>query len=85
MYKKRLTKAAIKKRKVLLFQVLLCEHCNLNCKGCGACSPLAGESYLDPASYEKDCERLSALSGGIVEYIDLLGGEPLLHPEIIKI
>jgi MoaA/NifB/PqqE/SkfB family radical SAM enzyme len=40
---------------------------------------------LDPVSYEKDCARLSALSGGKVEYIDLLGGEPLLHPEIIKI
>jgi MoaA/NifB/PqqE/SkfB family radical SAM enzyme len=40
---------------------------------------------LDALSYEKDCARLSALSGGIVEYIDLLGGEPLLHPEITKI
>jgi hypothetical protein len=83
--KKRFTRAALKKRKTLLFQVQLCDHCNLNCKGCGAFSPLADERYLDTASYEKDCARLSALSGGIVEYIDLLGGEPLLHPEIVKI
>jgi MoaA/NifB/PqqE/SkfB family radical SAM enzyme len=69
----------------LLFQVSLCDHCNLNCKGCAALSPLADEKYLDVISYEKDCERLSALSGGVVEYIDLLGGEPLLHPEIVKI
>jgi MoaA/NifB/PqqE/SkfB family radical SAM enzyme len=68
-----------------MFQVLLCDHCNLNCKGCGACSPLAAEWFLDTDLYEKDCGRLSELSGGTAEYIDLLGGEPLLHPEIIKI
>ena len=83
--KKRFTKEALKKRKTLLFQVPLCDHCNLNCKGCGACSPLAAEWYLDTGVYEKDCERLSVLSGGVAEYIDLLGGEPLLHPEIVKI
>jgi MoaA/NifB/PqqE/SkfB family radical SAM enzyme len=85
MYKKRLKKEAVKKRKVLRFQVMLCEHCNLNCKGCLLFSPISTEKYLDPVSYEKDCERLSTLTGGIIENIELLGGEPLLHPEIIKI
>jgi MoaA/NifB/PqqE/SkfB family radical SAM enzyme len=83
--KKHFTKESLKKRKSLLFQVPLCDHCNLNCKGCAACSPLAAEWYLDTEVYEKDCGRLSELSGGSAEYIDLLGGEPLLHPEIIKI
>ncbi|MDR0382544.1 MAG: radical SAM protein [Spirochaetaceae bacterium] len=63
----------------------ICEHCNLNCKGCGAFSPLVKECFIDVAEYEKDCSRLSLLCGGTVEYIDLLGGEPLLHPEITKI
>jgi MoaA/NifB/PqqE/SkfB family radical SAM enzyme len=70
---------------LLRFQVSVCEHCNLNCKGCGAFSPLVKEKYLDAASYESDCAHLSQLSGGSVDYIDLLGGEPLLHPEIVKI
>jgi MoaA/NifB/PqqE/SkfB family radical SAM enzyme len=84
-WKKYFTKEKLKKRQTLLFQVPVCEHCNLNCKGCCAFSPLVSETYLDTVSYENDCARLSELSGGIVEHIDLLGGEPLLHPEIIKI
>jgi MoaA/NifB/PqqE/SkfB family radical SAM enzyme len=85
LYRKMFTKEALKKRRTLLFQVMLCEHCNLNCKGCASYSPLAPKEFLDAVSYEKDCARLSALCGGIAESIDLLGGEPLLHPEIIKI
>jgi MoaA/NifB/PqqE/SkfB family radical SAM enzyme len=44
---------------------------------------LADEKFLDINVYEKDCIRLNKLTGGIVEFIGILGGEPLLHPEII--
>jgi MoaA/NifB/PqqE/SkfB family radical SAM enzyme len=85
LVKKRLKKSALKPHKLLRFEVPICEHCNLNCKGCGAFSPLVKEHCIDTAEYERDCARLSLLCGGIVEYVDLLGGEPLLHPEILKI
>ena len=68
----------------LHFDVHIVEHCNLNCALCGHFSPLAEESYLDPASYERDCKRLSELFDGEMASILLLGGEPLLHPQIVE-
>ncbi|MDR3249426.1 MAG: radical SAM protein [Treponema sp.] len=64
-------------------EVHLTEHCNLNCKGCSHFSNLAGEEYLDPAAFEKDCERLSQLTKKLYAF-KLLGGEPLLHPRITE-
>ncbi|GHT52577.1 hypothetical protein FACS1894106_1590 [Spirochaetia bacterium] len=71
-----------KRRSLLRFNIHLAEHCNLKCKGCEHFSPLAPETYLDIAVYERDCKRLSELTGGTVDMLELLGGEPLLHPEI---
>lgn len=74
-----------KPRNLLRFNVDLTDHCNLNCNGCGHFSPIANEKYLDPISFEKDCKRLSELTNGKVERIELMGGEPLLHPQLIDI
>ena len=70
---------------MLRFVVHVVEHCNLHCKGCGHFSPLAEEEYLDIGEYRKDCRRLSELFGGEAEKIDLIGGEPLLHPDLPEI
>lgn len=69
-------------RSKLFFDVEITEHCNLNCKGCESLAPLAEEEYLDIEECEKDLSRLSEISGGIVDHINILGGEPLLHPYI---
>lgn len=69
---------------MLDYEVQLVEHCNLNCKGCSHFSPLANEEFLDVEEYEKDCTRLSELFGGEASFIRLMGGEPLLHPEISR-
>lgn len=61
-------------RPALFFDVNLCDHCNLNCKGCGSFAPLAKESFLKLEDYTKDAERLSEISGGIVYRINILGG-----------
>jgi MoaA/NifB/PqqE/SkfB family radical SAM enzyme len=37
---------------------------------------------LSLSQYEQDCERLAELTGGAVDFIYILGGEPLLHPQI---
>lgn len=66
----------------LKFQVHLTEHCNLNCRGCYHFSPLAQEEYLSLESYQADLQRLAVLFNGEMEEILLLGGEPLLHPDI---
>ncbi len=70
-------------RPSIFFDVSLCDHCNLNCKGCGSFAPLAAESFLDLDEYTKDAMRLAEISNGVAHHINILGGEPLLHPELI--
>jgi hypothetical protein len=82
---KTVARTSEKKRNLLRFQINIVDHCNLNCKGCTAFSPIAQEKYMDVDVFKRDCARLSELTGGSIELIDLLGGEPLLHPAIIKI
>lgn len=73
---------AVPAKAKLKYEVHLTEHCNLNCKGCYHFSPLAKEEYLDVYEYERDCIQLSMLYNGEASQILLLGGEPLLHPDI---
>ncbi|WP_313186519.1 radical SAM protein [Lacrimispora sp.] len=73
---KRLTK--------LHFEVHLAEHCNLNCKSCSHFSPLAKPEFMDINVFKKDMERLSIITKQDVERIELLGGEPLLNPDITE-
>ncbi|MDR3361692.1 MAG: radical SAM protein [Desulfovibrio sp.] len=65
------------------FEVHLAEHCNLNCFGCNHYSPLANEEYLSIDKFTDDFARMFELTQGNVEYINLLGGEPLLNNDII--
>ena len=74
----------MEENKLLRFQIHVVEHCNLHCKGCYHFSPLAKEVYLDIEEYKKDIIQLSTLFGNKMDRIMLLGGEPLLHPEIEK-
>lgn len=60
----------------------LVEHCNLNCKGCSTFSPIAEKKFADLTSFKNDISRLHQLVGNRILRIHLLGGEPLLHPEI---
>lgn len=72
-------------RNLLRFNVDIVNHCNLNCVGCGHFSPLADEKFIDVETFRRDCERLSYLTDGVIERMELMGGEPLLHPEIISL
>lgn len=64
------------------FEVSLVEHCNLNCAMCDHFSPLAEPSYLPIELFKKDIARMSEIFNREASYIYLVGGEPLLHPEI---
>lgn len=57
----------------------LADHCNLNCFSCFHFSQIAEESYYDINIFEKDIERLSKITNGLVETFNLMGGEPLLN------
>ena len=71
-------------RNQLRINIEIVNHCNLNCVSCGHFSPLAEESYLKEEVLEKDMARLESLTHGQIERVELMGGEPLLHPNICK-
>ena len=71
--------------KSLTMGVHATDHCNLNCKGCNAFSPIAEEGFLDIQTYKKDIEKLAELTGNKLLSMFVAGGEPLLHPDINEI
>ena len=66
----------------LQFAFSLATHCNLNCKGCAHFASLSGEEFPDFAEAERDFARLGELFHGRCHSISLMGGEPLLNPQI---
>jgi MoaA/NifB/PqqE/SkfB family radical SAM enzyme len=82
---KRQIKERLIKREKLVFEVFLADHCNLNCQCCGTFSPLDGKKFCDAEKLEKDFKRISELADGRIEFVRLLGGEPLLHPDLLRI
>ena len=67
------------------FEINIVKHCNLNCRGCNHFSPLASNDLMPVHVIEKDVRRLGELFNHTATRIFLLGGEPLLHPEIEEI
>jgi len=70
---------------MLTMGVYATDHCNLNCKGCNAFSPIAEEGFLNIQTYKKDIEKLAELTGNKLQSLFVAGGEPLLHPDIHEI
>lgn len=80
---RRITKKNMRRKELIpILHIHLADHCNLNCKGCDNFSPLSPEVFADLAVVEKDCAQIAKLSKGRVNEIQLLGGEPLLHPQV---
>lgn len=58
------------------------DHCNLNCKYCTHYSPLVeGEVFTDFETWKKDIAQLKRYINDI-GVIRILGGEPLLNPQL---
>jgi len=74
---------ALKRKPVLHYLELhAASHCNLNCKGCFHFSNLVKTNdFPDVKQYARDLSRLGRLYENI-KNIRLLGGEPLLNPEL---
>jgi len=61
-------------------EVNIVEHCNLRCRSCAHLSPVIPKHFVDPDALSSD---LTALARSYrVKVLRLLGGEPLLHPNI---
>ena len=66
------------------FDVNVADHCNMKCKGCLRYSNIVETPFF--ADYErmiKDWKRIKELFWG-VERVKLMGGEPLLNPDLGK-
>ena len=61
----------------------LAEHCNLNCKNCDHFSPIAKPCLAKIEDFERDIKRFAQISRQKLYKLNLLGGEPLLNPQII--
>lgn len=67
-----------------ILDVHLADHCNLNCAGCNHFAPVAARRFLPLDQYARDLGLLSRIPGidGYFSELCLMGGEPLLHPEV---
>ena len=69
--------------KSISFDVDIAFHCNLNCAGCFAFSTLVDKPlFYDFETFDSDMARVSFLMRDSIDQIKLMGGEPLLNPEI---
>lgn len=81
----------LKKRKLLktnsmpFLQLHITDHCNLNCKGCAHFSPIAEERFIDLDDMELMYKQLLPFLENQFSRFELMGGEPLLHPQIEEI
>lgn len=71
------------RQKVRLFGVEynLTEHCNLSCYHCDHASPLMAKKFASLDEYGRDIRAFAAVAH--VKEFRLVGGEPLLHPQMI--
>ena len=76
-------KMDISKPRLPYLECAIVGHCNLNCKGCSAIANIRKEQYVSVKEFEKDLIGLKRLYSGI-KYFKLLGGEPLLHPDLTE-
>lgn len=66
--------------------VNILDHCNLRCKGCDHFACIADEKFYHREDIYKDLSRMSEIfHSDYIMKIAVMGGEPLLHPELKQI
>ena len=79
---KKMEKLFLRPKNLEQVEINLTSHCNLNCQMCDHFSPIAEKEFADINIVRKDLARLSKLTDKKLDRLLLLGGEPLLHPNI---
>ena len=70
------------KKWLTVFEYHVNDHCNMNCKGCGHCANLFDKpSFTSYEVFKRDLYQIRELFDGVCR-IRLLGGEPLLSPDL---
>ena len=72
---------------IYYFSVIVTFDCNLQCKNCINCSPLANRKDLNfpEIDYEKTCESLKYIRKLGFKEVNISGGETLLYPKIFDL
>jgi len=64
-------------------EVNIVEHCNLRCRSCTHLSPVLPKHFIDPGALSSDLTTLARSYHATV--LKILGGEPLLHPNLLDV
>jgi len=64
-------------------EVNVVRHCNVSCRSCSHASPSMRPWFADPDLIERDLVALTPWMH--VDHVRILGGEPLLHPQLPEI
>jgi hypothetical protein len=72
-------------RQLSYFVLNILDHCNLRCKGCDHFAAIAEERFVSLDGIKKDLAQMSKILNGDVARIGVMGGEPLLHPQLKEI
>ena len=71
--------------RLTFFVMSIVDHCNLRCKGCDHFAAIARRRFVSLDDITRDLARMSELFRDDVEEMRVLGGEPLLHPQLEEI
>ena len=63
----------------LYCEIQLCDRCNLDCAYCSHLSPVSKPVTISLETLEAECRRLAKIN---IDEVNLMGGEPLLHPQV---
>lgn len=72
----------LRKNKPLSINMHITDHCNLNCKGCSHFAPVAEEYNISLNEFENEIRLIAEKTGNYIFELCLMGGEPLLHPNL---
>ncbi|PKN37708.1 MAG: hypothetical protein CVU62_08265 [Deltaproteobacteria bacterium HGW-Deltaproteobacteria-2] len=85
-YLKKSVKQRLSPQNQLSYFVLnILDHCNLKCKGCDHFASVADERFVSADDIKKDLAQMSKILKGDFPRIGVMGGEPLLHPQLKEI
>ena len=83
--KSKLDKSSYKLKYNKFFGYILSNVCTLKCKHCCEMVPYyQTKSFVDADVVIDNCRKVADASG-FTMYIELIGGEPFIHPDIVKI
>jgi hypothetical protein len=68
--------------RLTFFVMSIVDHCNLRCKGCDHFAAIARKRFVSLDDIVRDAARMSEFFRDEVEEMRVLGGEPLLHPQL---